>query len=71
MAKQQVVNVLRHLQKAHGIPKEVTEDILPKKTPPFPMSGGATRSGTRKMEAWCTPVTRSMEATTKVHLDSF
>ena len=37
MTKQQVVNVLRHLQKAHGIPKEeVVEDVLPKKTPPFP-----------------------------------
>ena len=37
MAKQQVSNVLRHLQKAHDIPKEeVTEDVLPKRTPPFP-----------------------------------
>ena len=37
MVDQQVNNVLRHLQMAHNIPKEeVTEDVLPKGTPPFP-----------------------------------
>ena len=37
MIGQQVNNVLRHLEKAHGIPKEeVTEDVLPKGIPPFP-----------------------------------
>ena len=36
MVKQQVLNVLCHLQKAHGIPKEeVMEDVLPKRTPHF------------------------------------
>ena len=34
--KQQVNNVLRHLQKVHGIPKEKVTDGLPKGTPPFP-----------------------------------
>ena len=37
MAKQQVANILRHLQKVHNIPKdEVVEDVLPWGTPPFP-----------------------------------
>ena len=37
MVTQQVNNVLRHLEKAHGIFKhQVTEDVLPKRTPPFP-----------------------------------
>ena len=37
MVKQQLNNVLHHLQKVHAIPKEeVTEDVLPKSTPPFP-----------------------------------
>ena len=37
MAKQQVTNILRHLQKVHNIPKhEVVEDVLPWGTPPFP-----------------------------------
>ena len=37
MVDQQVTNILRHLEKVHNIPKhEVTEDVLPKKTPPFP-----------------------------------
>ena len=37
MVDQQVNNVLRHLEKVHGIPKEeVTEDVLPKGIPPFP-----------------------------------
>ena len=37
MVDQQVTNTLRHLEKVHNIPKhEVTEDILPKGTPPFP-----------------------------------
>ena len=35
MLQQQVMNVLHHLQKTHGIPKkEVTKDVLPKRTPP-------------------------------------
>ena len=37
MIGQQVNNILRHLEKAHGIQKhQVTEDVLPKGTPPFP-----------------------------------
>ena len=37
MVAQQVTNILRHLEKAHGIFKhQVTEDVLPKRTPPFP-----------------------------------
>ena len=37
MANQQVLNILRHLQKVHGIPKhEVVEDVLPWGTPAFP-----------------------------------
>ena len=37
MVEQQVNNALRHLEKVHGIVKhEVTEDVLPKGTPPFP-----------------------------------
>ena len=36
MVKQQVTNILRHLEKVHGIPKhEVVEDVLPWGTP-FP-----------------------------------
>ena len=32
-----VTNIFRHLEKVHNIPKEeVTEDVLPKGTPPFP-----------------------------------
>ena len=37
MVEQQLNNALRHLEKSHGIIKhQVTEDVLPKKTPPFP-----------------------------------
>ena len=37
MIGQQVNNILRHLETSHGIEKHlVTEDVLPKGTPPFP-----------------------------------
>ena len=44
MIGQQVTNILRHLETVHNIPKhQVTEDLLPKRTPPFP--GRETCSG--------------------------
>ena len=40
MVEQQVNNALRHLEKAHGIQKHlVTEDVLPKGTPPHSQVG--------------------------------